>query len=93
MTDVDGRAYIYYVGSWADDSRSCRPGSPDCASQGIGSRDKLRCADRTGTLMAEEIIDAVPSIEMVRMVTAARRPRCLRFVWRARDESQQARQV
>lgn len=71
MTDVDGRTYIDYVGSWGP--------------MILGHADKevlnaLHDAMQRGTSygapteleieMAEEIIEAVPSIEMVRMVNS-----------------------
>ena len=71
MTDVDGRAYIDYVGSWGP------------MILGHGDEEVLTALHRVlgrGTSygapteleieMAEEIIDAVPSIEMVRMVNS-----------------------
>ncbi|MEA2175313.1 MAG: glutamate-semialdehyde -aminomutase [Blastocatellia bacterium] len=71
MTDVDGRTYIDYVGSWGP----MILGHADALVQ-----ESLRDALGRGTsygapteleiLMAEEIIDAVPSIEMVRMVNS-----------------------
>lgn len=71
MTDVDGRTYIDYVGSWGP--------------MILGHADRevieaLRVAMERGTSygapteleieMAEEIIDAVPGVEMVRMVNS-----------------------
>ncbi len=71
MTDVDGQTYIDYVGSWG-------PMILGHADEEV--RDALREALARGTsygaptelevLMAEEIIDAVPSVEMVRMVNS-----------------------
>jgi glutamate-1-semialdehyde 2,1-aminomutase len=71
MTDVDGRTYIDYVGSWGP------------MILGHGDEEVLTALHRVlgrGTSygapteleieMAEEIIDAVPSIEMVRMVNS-----------------------
>jgi glutamate-1-semialdehyde 2,1-aminomutase len=71
MTDVDGRTYIDYVGSWgpmilghADDE--VIDALRDALSRGTsyGAPTELECE------VAEEIIDAVPSIEMVRMVNS-----------------------
>jgi glutamate-1-semialdehyde 2,1-aminomutase len=71
MTDVDGQTYIDYVGSWG-------PMILGHADEEV--MDALRDALVRGTsygaptelevLMAEEIVDAVPSVEMVRMVNS-----------------------
>jgi glutamate-1-semialdehyde 2,1-aminomutase len=71
MTDVDGRDYIDYVGSWgpmilghADDEvlGALRRALEKGTSYGAPTELEIE--------MAEEIIDAVPSIEMVRMVNS-----------------------
>ncbi|MDQ4122518.1 MAG: glutamate-1-semialdehyde 2,1-aminomutase [Acidobacteriota bacterium] len=71
MTDVDGKTYIDYVGSWgpmilghADDEviEAIRQAAEQGTSYGAPSL--LEVA------MAEEIISAVPSVEMVRMVNS-----------------------
>ena len=71
MWDVDGNEYIDYVGSWgpmilghADDE--VRNALTDALTRGTsyGAPTELE------VMMAEEIIDAVPSIEMVRMVNS-----------------------
>ncbi|MEO6393208.1 MAG: glutamate-1-semialdehyde 2,1-aminomutase [Pyrinomonadaceae bacterium] len=71
ITDVDGRKYIDYVGSWgpmilghADDEviEAIQRALVDGTSYGAPTE--------LETQMAEEIIDAVPSIEMVRMVNS-----------------------
>ena len=71
LTDVDGRTYIDYVGSWgpmilghADDEviEAIRESLARGTSYGAPTRLEIE--------MAEEIIDAVPSIEMVRMVNS-----------------------
>src|SRR5258707_11832360 len=71
ISDVDGKTYIDYVGSWG-------PMILGHADEEV--LDALRSALSRGTSygapteleleMAEEIIDAVPSIEMVRMVNS-----------------------
>jgi glutamate-1-semialdehyde 2,1-aminomutase len=71
MTDVDGRTYIDYVGSWGP--MILGHADPEVI-------EALRAALSRGTSygapteleveMAEEIIDAVPSVEMVRMVNS-----------------------
>lgn len=71
MTDVDGKSYIDYVGSWgpmilghADEDVIAA--LTDALSRGTsyGAPTELE------VLMAEEIVDAVPSVEMVRMVNS-----------------------
>ncbi|HKS28414.1 MAG TPA: glutamate-1-semialdehyde 2,1-aminomutase [Pyrinomonadaceae bacterium] len=71
MTDVDGKTYIDYVGSWGP----MILGHAD--SEVIGAlKDALAQGTSYGAptelevLMAEEIVDAVPSVEMVRMVNS-----------------------
>jgi glutamate-1-semialdehyde 2,1-aminomutase len=71
MTDVDGRTYVDYLGSWgpmilghADElvQESVREALTRGTSYGAPTELEV--------LMAEEIIDAVPSVEMVRMVNS-----------------------
>jgi glutamate-1-semialdehyde 2,1-aminomutase len=71
MTDVDGRAYIDYVGSWgpmilghadAEVIEAIREALSRGTSYGAPTALEVE--------MAEEIIDAVPSVEMVRMVNS-----------------------
>jgi glutamate-1-semialdehyde 2,1-aminomutase len=71
MTDVDGKTYIDYVGSWgpmilghADDEviEAIKQAAARGTSYGAPSPLEVE--------MAEEIIDAVPSVEMVRMVNS-----------------------
>src|SRR2546423_10277332 len=71
MTDVDGHTYIDYVGSWGP----MILGHAD-AEVVAALRDALERGTSYGAptelenLMAEEIVDAVLSIEMVRMVSS-----------------------
>ena len=71
ITDVDGRSYIDYVGSWgpmilghADDEivRALQQVTQNGTSFGAPNELEVQ--------LAEEVIDAVPSIEMVRMVSS-----------------------
>ena len=71
ITDVDNRTYIDYVGSWgpmilghADEEivRSLQEVTKSGTSFGAPNELEVK--------LAEEIIDAVPSIEMVRMVSS-----------------------
>ncbi|MEJ7619105.1 MAG: aminotransferase class III-fold pyridoxal phosphate-dependent enzyme, partial [Pyrinomonadaceae bacterium] len=71
MTDVDGRTYIDYVGSWgpmilghADSEVIHAIGEALARGTSYGAPTALEIE------MAAEIIDAVPSIEMVRMVNS-----------------------
>ena len=71
MTDADGRTYIDYVGSWgpmilghadAEVVAALREALARGTSYGAPTELEIE--------MAEEIVDAVPSIEMVRMVNS-----------------------
>ena len=71
ITDVDGRTYIDYVGSWgpmilghadAEVVHALQEATENGTS--FGAPNELEVE------LAEEIIDAVPSIEMVRMVSS-----------------------
>jgi glutamate-1-semialdehyde 2,1-aminomutase len=71
MTDVDGRTYIDYVGSWgpmilghADEEVIAALHEALARGTSYGAPTELELE------VAEEIIDAVPSIEMVRMVNS-----------------------
>jgi glutamate-1-semialdehyde 2,1-aminomutase len=71
MTDVDGRTYIDYVGSWgpmilghADEEVINALQEALARGTSYGAPTELEIE------MAEEIIEAVPSIEMVRMVNS-----------------------
>lgn len=71
MTDVDGKTYVDYVGSWGpmilghtDDEviEAIKQAAAGGTSYGAPSPLEVE--------MAEEIVDAVPSVEMVRMVNS-----------------------
>src|SRR4030095_10308016 len=71
ITDVDGRTYIDYVGSWgpmilghADPEIVGALREAATRGTSFGAPNELEVE------LAEEIIDAVPSIEMVRMVNS-----------------------
>lgn len=71
MTDVDGKTYIDYVGSWgpmilghADPEVIAALHNALSRGTSYGAPNELEVE------LAEEIIDAVPSIEMVRMVNS-----------------------
>src|SRR5918911_5425999 len=71
MTDVDGRTYIDYVGSWgpmilghADEEVI------DALSEALSRGTSYGAPTELEIEVAEEIVDAVPSVEMVRMVNS-----------------------
>jgi glutamate-1-semialdehyde 2,1-aminomutase len=71
MTDEDGRTYIDYVGSWgpmilghADDE------VVEAIRESLARGTSYGAPTRLEIAMAEEIVDAVPSVEMVRMVNS-----------------------
>jgi glutamate-1-semialdehyde 2,1-aminomutase len=71
ITDVDGRTYIDYVGSWgpmilghADEEIVAALAEAAARGTSYGAPTELEVK------LAEEIVDAVPSIEMVRMVSS-----------------------
>jgi glutamate-1-semialdehyde 2,1-aminomutase len=71
ITDVDGKTYIDYVGSWGPmilghADPEVIEAVRDAATRGtsFGAPNELEIQ------LAEEIVDAVPSIEMVRMVSS-----------------------
>jgi glutamate-1-semialdehyde 2,1-aminomutase len=71
MTDVDGRTYIDYVGSWGPMILGHGDGEVLTALHRILGRGTSYGAPTELEIeMAEEIADAVPSIEMVRMVNS-----------------------
>src|SRR5215208_6666904 len=71
MTDVDGRTYIDYVGSWGPMILGHGDGEVLTALHKVlGRGTSYGAPTELEVEMAEEIIDAVPSIEMVRMVNS-----------------------
>jgi glutamate-1-semialdehyde 2,1-aminomutase len=71
VTDVDDRTYIDYVGSWgpmilghADDEIVVALQEATARGTSFGAPNELEVQ------LAQEIVDAVPSIEMVRMVSS-----------------------
>jgi glutamate-1-semialdehyde 2,1-aminomutase len=71
VTDVDGKEYIDYVGSWgpmilghADDEVI------EALREALTSGTSYGAPTELEVLMAEEVIDAAPSVEMVRMVNS-----------------------
>ncbi|MDQ3920432.1 MAG: glutamate-1-semialdehyde 2,1-aminomutase, partial [Acidobacteriota bacterium] len=71
MTDVDGRMYIDYVGSWGPMILGhADPEVIDALHAALGRGTSYGAPTELEVEMAEEIIDAVPSVEMVRMVNS-----------------------
>src|ERR1044072_2763017 len=71
MSDVDGRTYIDYVGSWgpmilghADPEVVAALQEAAAGGTSFGALTELELD------LAQEVVDAVPSIEMVRMVSS-----------------------
>jgi len=71
ITDVDGRSYIDYVGSWgpmilghADEEVVAALQEVAAGGTSFGAPTELEVE------LAQEVVDAVPSIEMVRMVSS-----------------------
>jgi glutamate-1-semialdehyde 2,1-aminomutase len=71
MTDVDGRTYVDYVGSWGPMILGhADPEVIDALHAALGRGTSYGAPTALEVEMAEEIIDAVPSVEMVRMVNS-----------------------
>jgi glutamate-1-semialdehyde 2,1-aminomutase len=71
ITDVDGRSYIDYVGSWGPMILGHADEEVVAAIQEVAARGTSFGAPTELEInLAEEVIDAVPSIEMVRMVSS-----------------------
>ncbi|MEP6706661.1 MAG: glutamate-1-semialdehyde 2,1-aminomutase [Pyrinomonadaceae bacterium] len=71
IADVDGRTYIDYVGSWGPMILGHADAEVVAALRdALGRGTSYGAPTELEILMAEEIVDAVPSIEMVRMVNS-----------------------
>ncbi len=71
LTDVDGRTYIDYVGSWGPMILGhADPEVTEALRATLGRGTSYGAPTELEVEMAEEIIDAVPSVEMVRMVNS-----------------------
>jgi glutamate-1-semialdehyde 2,1-aminomutase len=71
MTDVDGRTYIDYVGSWGPMILGhADPEVVDALHAALGRGTSYGAPTELELEMAEEITRAVPSVEMVRMVNS-----------------------
>src|SRR5258708_38507003 len=71
MTDVDGRTYIDYVGSWGPMILGhADPEVIEALAAALKNGTSFGAPNELEVELAEEIVDAVPSIEMVRMVNS-----------------------
>ena len=71
VTDVDGKTYIDYVGSWGPMILSHADEEVIAAVQEVATRGtSFGAPTELEVELAQEVIDAVPSIEMVRMVSS-----------------------
>ena len=71
ITDVDGKTYIDYVGSWGPMILGHADKEVIAAVQEVANRGtSFGAPTELEVELAQEVIDAVPSIEMVRMVSS-----------------------
>ncbi|MES0372277.1 MAG: aminotransferase class III-fold pyridoxal phosphate-dependent enzyme, partial [Mariprofundaceae bacterium] len=71
VTDVDGNKYIDYVGSWGPMILGhCNPRVNDALKRAIDSGTSFGAPTELEIELAKMVINAVPSIEMVRMVNS-----------------------
>src|ERR1700687_1343329 len=71
MKDVDGRTYIDYVGSWGPMILGhADPQAIAALTKALANGTSFGAPNELEVQLAEEIVDAVPSIEMVRMVNS-----------------------
>lgn len=71
ITDADGKSYIDYVGSWGPMILGhADPEIVEALSAAAANGTSFGAPNELEIALAEEIVDAVPSIEMVRMVNS-----------------------
>jgi len=71
ITDVDGRTYIDYVGSWGPMILGHADEEVVAAVQEVAARGtSFGAPSELEVELAQEVIDAVPSVEMVRLVSS-----------------------
>jgi glutamate-1-semialdehyde 2,1-aminomutase len=71
LHDIDGNAYLDYVGSWGPLILGhCHPRVTEAVSEALRRGATFGAPTEAETRLAELIIDAVPSIEMVRLVSS-----------------------
>jgi glutamate-1-semialdehyde 2,1-aminomutase len=82
--DIDGNEYIDYVGSWGPLLLGHRhPAIVEAVRQALETGTSFGAPTERETDLAEAIRDAVPSMEMVRLVNSVPKPPCRPSVWRA----------
>jgi glutamate-1-semialdehyde 2,1-aminomutase len=71
MTDVDGRTYVDYVGSWGPMILGhADPEVINALTDALTRGTSFGAPNELEVEIAEEIVDAIPSIEMVRLVNS-----------------------
>src|SRR5215475_6792872 len=71
ITDVDGKSYIDYVGSWGPMILGHADEEVVAAVQEVAAKGtSFGAPSQLEVDLAQEVIDAVPSVEMVRMVSS-----------------------
>ena len=71
LYDVDGNRYLDYIGSWGPLILGhCHPRVMEAVSEALQSGSTFGAPTERETLLAELIVAAVPSVEMVRMVNS-----------------------
>jgi glutamate-1-semialdehyde 2,1-aminomutase len=71
LFDLDGNDYLDYVGSWGPLILGhCHPRVTDAVEEALYHGSSFGAPTELETQLAELIVDAVPSIEMVRMVSS-----------------------
>ena len=71
MTDIDGRTYIDYVSSWGPMILGhADPEVINALAEALSNGTSFGAPNELEVRIAEEIVDALPSIEMVRMVNS-----------------------
>src|SRR5688500_2696306 len=71
ITDVDGKTYIDYVGSWGPMILGHADEELVAALQDVAAKGtSFGAPTELEVVLAQEVLDAVPSLEMVRMVSS-----------------------
>ncbi|MBF0138243.1 MAG: glutamate-1-semialdehyde 2,1-aminomutase [Magnetococcus sp. DMHC-1] len=71
MTDVDGRTYIDYVGSWGPMiAGHAHPRVVEAICQAAGKSSSFGAPTEAEVRLAEAIVERVPSVQMVRLVNS-----------------------
>jgi glutamate-1-semialdehyde 2,1-aminomutase len=71
LFDIDGKRYLDYIGSWGPMILGhCHPAVVEAASKAIRNGSSYGAPCLLETELAEQVVEAVPSIEMVRFVSS-----------------------